>query len=170
MTAGRQALGRHVGHIEYLCEPGRIGDRSIELQVRSRKAERFECSASFRRDVAELRVEIELAQLAGVFEANVDIKRAGCNDRQSKVLEHPAEIRMLEIQGEIRAIQGIETAEAAIDVELQPLDRSLHLHADVSPGEQRIDGSQVSIDFRPVFVELSIAGDRQQAVSAGFYS
>ena len=76
---------------------------------------------------------------------------------------------MLEFQGEIRAIQGIQTPEAAIDVELQPLDRSLHLHADVSPGEKRIDGPQVSVYFRPVFVELAIAGNRQQAVSAGFY-
>ena len=75
---------------------------------------------------------------------------------------------MLEFQGEIRTVQRIESAEAALDVELQPLDCSLQRHPDVPPGEKRIDGSDVSVHFRPVLVELSIAGDRQQAVGAGF--
>ena len=85
-----------------------------------------------------------------------------------KVLEHSAEIGMFDLHREVRAIQRIEPAEAAVDVELQPLDRSLQFHADVAPGEKRIDGTDVPVHFRPVRVEFSIAGDRKQAVGAGF--
>ena len=95
-------------------------------------------------------------------------ERARCNDWQPKVLEHPADVRMLEDQCEIRTVQGVESAEAAIDAELQPFDCSLHRHADVPPGEKRIDGTDVTVHFRPVLVEPAFAGDCQQAVLAGF--
>ena len=90
-AAGREGLSRHVADIEDLCEPGRVSDREFELQVRTGQAERLERPVRLGRDIAELRIDIELRQLAGVLQAGVDVQRARCDDRQSKVFEHSAD-------------------------------------------------------------------------------
>ena len=40
--------------------------------------------------------------------------------------------------------------------------------SDVPPGEECVDGPHVSVQCSPVLVELSIPGDRQQAVGSRF--
>ena len=169
MAAGRQALGRHITDLECLCEPGRVSDRDIKLQIRTGQSQCLECSIRLGRDVTELPIEGELRQLAGVLQLGVDVQHARCNNWQPKVPEHSPDIRMREFQREIRAVQGVKLAQAAIDAELQPFDCSLYRHADVPPGEKRVDGTDVPINFRPVLVDPSLAGHCQQSVLAGFY-
>ena len=164
----RQCLGRHPVDTEYLRDAGRICDQDFEPQVRAGQPETSKRSVRFRRDVAEFRIDIELGELVGVREPGVDVQRARCDDWQPQVLEHFPEVRMLELQGQIRARQRIELAETAIDVELQSFDRALDVQSDVPSSEECVDRPHVSVQHARVAVETSFPGDGQEPVGPRF--
>ena len=120
-------------------DPGRPSVRSVPVHVR--------------RDVTELRVDVQLGELALVLQAGVDVQGAGGDHRQVEVLEHRADIRVLDLQGEVGAVEGIQAAQAALDVEPELLDPGLERHADVSPREEGVERPQLSrqsvVAYRP---------------------
>jgi hypothetical protein len=84
-----------------------------------------------------------------------------------EVLEHGAKVGVLHLQRKVGTVQRIETAETALDLEPQVSDRGLDRHADVPPGDERVQGSQLTRQRGRIVIEPALPGDRQQAGRSG---
>ena len=167
VPADLERLGRQTGHVEGRRETGRVRDRGREAQVRPGKTERPERAVQGRRDVTELRVDVQLGQLAHVLQPGIDVQAAGGDQRQAEVLEHRADVRVLDLQGELGAVEGVQAAQSALDVELEVLDPGLERHADVPPREEGVERPHFARQPGRVPADPALAGDRQEIARAG---
>ncbi len=167
VPADLERLGRYAGHVERRREMGRVRDRGREAQVGPGKAECPERAGHVRRAVAELRVDVHLGELALVRQAGVDVQGAFGDHGQAEVLEHRADVRVLDLHGEVGAVEGVQAAQSALDVEPELLDPGLERHADVPPREERVERPQLSRQRGRVPADPALGGDRQEVGRAG---